>query len=171
MGQRESVKRWLYLSKDRTKLCWRGKWGLTGAKTVIPLDKVVGILVGRQSRRFQQMTANSKSFREKYLPWLCCSVVLTHRTVDLTFAADGIAVDWILQLQAECPNKMFAWERAAIVRQIGWLKLRNAITTKGLKTLVKQIKDAARELYQEQLRLARSVWSRVPERIEGREPV
>eukprot|EP00471_Norrisiella_sphaerica_P011690 CAMPEP_0184493508 /NCGR_PEP_ID=MMETSP0113_2-20130426/26182_1 /TAXON_ID=91329 /ORGANISM="Norrisiella sphaerica, Strain BC52" /LENGTH=591 /DNA_ID=CAMNT_0026878789 /DNA_START=285 /DNA_END=2060 /DNA_ORIENTATION=+ len=158
--QRSSVERWIYLSKDKKHLCWKRRW--SHRQSSIDLENVIGFLIGPKSRRFQQMSAADDNFLNRYNPWKCCSVVLNYRTVDLTFQADEVLLDWVLTLQKLTPNALFKWHRPNVVRQIGWMKLRHAIKTKGMQQLVRQFKAATQELYKEHIRLARSLWSRIP---------
>merc|ERR1712146_123254 len=74
----------------------------------------------------------------------------------------GILLDWVLTVQKLAQNKLFSWLRSSLVRQIGWMKLRHAIKTKGMNQLVQQFKEATGNLFKEQVRLTRSVWSQVP---------
>jgi len=157
--QRSSVERWIYLSQDKKRICWKKRWGL--GETSVELDKVIGFLVGPKSRRFQQMSTADTGFLGRYPPWLCCSIVLSYRTVDLTFP-EGVLLDWVLTVQKLAENKLFVWLRSSLVRQIGWMKLRHAIKAKGMSQLVQQFKEATGNLFKEQTRLTRSVWSQLP---------
>ena len=155
--QHSTVKCLLSMSENRRKVVWRRRWALLS--TAIDCKNVIGFIVGPKSRRFRQLLATVKNFSFRYNPWRCCSVVLLNRTVDLTFKKENQMLEWIIAAQRHCPNVMFSWKRNSIIRQIGWMKLRHAIKTKGMRKLVTQFRRATRSLYTEQVRLTRSVWA------------
>jgi len=71
------------VSADKKRLCWRSRWAIR--ETSIDLTEVLGILVGPKSRRYQHMVLGNSKFDSQYHPWLCLSLVLRNRTIDLTF--------------------------------------------------------------------------------------
>eukprot|EP00743_Colponemidia_sp_Colp-15_P012971 GILK01014925.1.p1 GENE.GILK01014925.1~~GILK01014925.1.p1 ORF type:complete len:355 (+),score=87.53 GILK01014925.1:113-1066(+) len=106
------------LTDDRTLRWALSLKDLASSSHKINLHEAIGINYGTGSNTF----AKNKKFSE--YEWLCFSIVLPSRTLDLSCIDENQLVTWILGLQALMPNiNSYIWTRRTLILTRARLKL------------------------------------------------